>query len=100
MSEGPPADIIVGVDTHKHTHAAVAITGLGARVAEPAIKVGWQGYRQLETWAASLETAFGIEGAGSYGTDLARAPRWRPHCPRGQPSQPPAATPARQDRSP
>jgi hypothetical protein len=30
MSEGLPADIIVGVDTHKHTHAAVAITRLGA----------------------------------------------------------------------
>ncbi len=26
MSEAMPADIIVGVDTHKHTHAAVALT--------------------------------------------------------------------------
>ena len=35
MSETPPStDIIIGVDTHKHTHAAVAITGLGARLAE------------------------------------------------------------------
>jgi hypothetical protein len=25
-------DIIVGVDTHKHIHAAVAITALGARL--------------------------------------------------------------------
>ena len=40
MSEAMPADIIVGVDTHKHTHAAVAITGLGARVAELTIQVG------------------------------------------------------------
>src|SRR4051795_13174481 len=36
-------------DSHKHTHAAVAITGLGARVAELTINVGRHGYRQLET---------------------------------------------------
>jgi transposase len=55
----------------------VAITGLGARVAELTIKVGRQGYRQIETWAASLGTvrAFGIEGTGSYGAGLARALR-------------------------
>ena len=29
MSETLPDDIIVGVDTHKHIHAAVAITALG-----------------------------------------------------------------------
>jgi len=34
MSEGLPTDIIIGVDTHKHTHAAVAITRLGARHAD------------------------------------------------------------------
>ena len=77
MTQVSPTDIIIGVDTHKHTHAAVAITGLGARVAELTIKVGRQGYRQLETWAASLGTihAFGIEGTGSYGAGLARALR-------------------------
>ena len=51
MSEGPPADIIVGVDTHKHTHAAVAITRLGARAGELTIQVSLGGYRELETWA-------------------------------------------------
>jgi transposase len=48
MTQTSPTDIIIGVDTHKHTHAAVAITGLGARVAELTITVGRQGYRQLE----------------------------------------------------
>jgi transposase len=74
MSEGPPAEIIVGIDTHKHTHAAVAITALGARIAELTIKVGLKGYRELEAWARSLGTirAFGIEGTGSYGAGLAR----------------------------
>src|SRR4051794_12974736 len=77
MTQASATDIIIGVDTHKHTHAAVAITGLGARVAELTIKVGRHGYRQLETWAASLGTihAFGIEGTGSYGAGLARALR-------------------------
>lgn len=74
MSEAMPADIIVGVDTHKHTHAAVALTGLGARVAELTIQVGPAGYRELEAWARSLGVvrAFGVEGTGSYGAGLAR----------------------------
>jgi transposase len=74
MRRAIPTDVIVGVDTHKHTHAAVAVTGLGARVAELTIAVGLAGYRELETWARSLGTvrAFGIEGTGSYGAGLAR----------------------------
>jgi transposase len=74
MSEGLPTDIIIGVDTHKHTHAAVALTGLGARVGELTIKVSLGGYRELETWARSMGAvrAFGIEGTGSYGAGLAR----------------------------
>ncbi len=74
MSEAMPADIIVGVDTHKHTHAAVAITRLGARLGELTIRVGLAGYRELEAWARSLGSvrAFGVEGTGSYGAGLAR----------------------------
>ena len=59
MSEAIPPDIIVGVDTHKHTHAAVAVTGLGARAAELTIRVGLAGYRELEAWARSLGTVPG-----------------------------------------
>ena len=74
MSEAILPDIIVGVDTHKHTHAAVAVTGLGTRVGELTIRVGLGGYRELEAWAPSLGAvrAFGIEGTGSYGAGLAR----------------------------
>src|SRR3712207_5724329 len=74
MSEARPPEIIVGVETHKHTHAAVALTGLGARVAELTIRVGLGGYRELGAWARSLGgvRAFGIEGTGSYGAGLAR----------------------------
>ena len=81
MSEAMPADIIVGIDTHKHTHAAVAITRLGARVGELTIQVSLGGYRELESWARSLGVvrAFGIEGTGSYGAGLARFLREQGH---------------------
>src|SRR3954451_13546725 len=74
MSQANPHDIIIGIDTHKHTHAAVAVPGLGARVGELTIRVGLDGYRELEAWAQSLGAvrAFGIEGTGSYGAGLAR----------------------------
>jgi transposase len=81
MSEATPTDIIVGVDTHKHTHVAVAVTGFGTRVAELTIQVGLAGYRELEVWARSLGTvrAFGVEGTGSYGAGLARFLRGEGH---------------------
>ncbi|HYG90954.1 MAG TPA: IS110 family transposase [Azospirillum sp.] len=81
MGQILPTDIIIGVDTHKHTHAAVAITGLGSRVAELTIRVSREGYRDLETWALSLGTvrAFGVEGTGSYGAGLVRALREKGH---------------------
>jgi transposase len=74
MSEAAPPDIIVGVDTHKQTHAAVAITELGARLAALTIPVDTAGYRVLEAWACSpgKVRAFGVEGTGSYGAGLSR----------------------------
>ena len=72
MSETVPAEVIVGVDTHKHIHAAVAITVLGARLGTMAIPVSTKGYRDLEIWARSFGAirAFGVEGTGSYGAGL------------------------------
>lgn len=67
-------DIIIGVDTHKHNHIAVAIDGQGARLASKTIPTTRKGYCDLEAWAADLGhiTAFGIEGAGSHGAGLSR----------------------------
>src|SRR3712207_7357096 len=81
MSEANPPDIIVGVDTHKQTHAAVAIAGLGARVAELTVPACTRGYRALEAWASSLGAvrAFAVEGTGSYGAGLSRFLRGRGH---------------------
>src|SRR5687768_3806851 len=74
MSETTHADVIVGVDTHKHVHAAVAIDMLGARLSAMTIPVSERGYRTLEAWARSLGPfrAFGVEGTGSYGAGLSR----------------------------
>ena len=75
MTETSPCEIIVGVDTHKHTHAAVAINTLGARLGAMTIPVSTTGYRDLEAWARSFGPirAFGIEGTGSYGAGLLRS---------------------------
>lgn len=68
--------LIIGVDTHKYVHVAVAIDHLGARIAAQHVGANRQGYAQLEAWAASLAgngrvLAYGVEGTGSYGVGLA-----------------------------
>ena len=77
----PPPEVIVGVDTHKHAHAAVAIDAHGARLGATTVPVGLEGYRELEAWARSLGAvrAFGVEGTGSYGAGLSRYLRERAH---------------------
>ena len=69
----PSAIVIVGVDTHKHIHVAVAIDALGVRLAALSASADRTGYTALVAWARSLGTvhAFGIEGTGSYGVGLA-----------------------------
>jgi len=69
----PPAIVIIGVDTHKHIHVAVAIDALGVRLAALSVSADRAGYAELVAWARSLGTveAFGIEGTGSYGVGLA-----------------------------
>ncbi|WP_376092713.1 transposase [Roseomonas sp. CCTCC AB2023176] len=67
--------IVVGVDTHKHTHAVVALSALGVRLGATTVPASSAGYRRLASWALALGrvTAFGVEGTGSYGAGLARA---------------------------
>ncbi len=69
----PDAKVIVGVDTHKLVHVAVAINMLGARLATISVSADRAGYAELIDWARSLGVveAFGIEGTGSYGVGLA-----------------------------
>lgn len=74
MTETARPTIIIGVDTHKSTHAAVAISELGVRLGETTISVNLKGYRVFVAWARALGTvrAIGMEGTGSYGAGLSR----------------------------
>lgn len=74
MTEILHADIVIGVDTHKHIHAAVAVSALGAHLGAMTVAVSEKGYRELEAWARSLGPvrAFGVEGTGSFGAGLSR----------------------------
>jgi len=64
MSKTNPVKIIIGVDTHKDIHVAVAINGIGAHLGTLTIPVSPKGYQNLETWARAFGSihAFGIEG--------------------------------------
>ncbi len=66
--------IVVGIDTHKDEHVAVAINPLGARLGDYRLATTAKGYAGLEGWACilCLIRSFGIEGTGSYGAGLAR----------------------------
>ena len=74
MNQPLPVAVIVGVDTHKVMHAAVAISNVGARLGEITVPASANGYRDLAAWARSLGAmpTFGIEGTGSYGAGLSR----------------------------
>ena len=71
--------VVVGVDTHKHIHVAVALDELGGRIEARSFAADRSGYEQLIDWASSLgrEVMFGVEGTGSYGAGLASAIRRR-----------------------
>ena len=54
--------VIVGVDTHKDQHVAVAIDGRGVRLGEKHVPVATFGYGELERWSCDLGQihAFGL----------------------------------------
>jgi transposase len=81
MSTTLSTDVIIGVDTHKDVHAAVAISALGVQLSATTIPASSKGYQVLETWATSLGNirAIGIEGTGSYGAGLTRFLREKGH---------------------
>ena len=67
-------EVIVGVDTHTDTHAAVAIDQHGRRLDSIELEANRAGYRQLLVWSQRLGelSAVGVEGTGSYGVGLSR----------------------------
>ena len=66
--------IVVGVDTHKHLHVAIAIDELGRCLGQLILPAATDGYVQLMQWSRTLgkSLVFGIEGTGSYGAGLTR----------------------------
>jgi transposase len=75
MSQHPGREaIVIGVDTHKHFHVAVALSRHGERLADITVAADPGGYEQLLAWARSLgePSCFGVEGCGSYGQGLVR----------------------------
>jgi transposase len=85
--------LIVGIDVHKHTHAAALIDERGGIVDALSIANSPKGYRQLIGWLVDRQAAaavIGVESPGSYGRCLVTAlvgagfevlqvPAWRTH---------------------
>jgi transposase len=73
-SVAPAAEIVIGVDTHKHTHVAVALSSLGARLGELEFPATAVGVASVQAWARSQGKVlnWGVEGTGSWGAGLAR----------------------------
>ena len=67
--------IVVGVDTHKHVHVAVALSAQSVRLGAVTVVADPGGYAQLLDWLRALgePERFGIEGCGSYGQGLVRS---------------------------
>ena len=71
-------DVIVGVDTHKDNHVAVAIDGFGGRLGDIVVPTTIAGFEELLAFclafvgSAGRLIGFGVEGTGSYGVGLAR----------------------------
>ncbi len=68
------SQVVIGVDTHRDQHVAVAIDRQRVRLGERHAPATISGYGELERWSRGLGDihAFGIEGTGSYGAGIAR----------------------------
>jgi transposase len=72
--------VVIGVDTHKHVHVAVALDAIGGRLDARSFAADRSGYEQLIEWALAFgakQLTFAIEGTGSYGAGLTAAVRRR-----------------------
>ena len=68
-------EVILGVDTHRDTHAAALVDLVGQFVAAETFPATRRGIRALIKWAQQRGTVrrAGVEGTGSYGAGVARA---------------------------
>lgn len=66
---------VLGIDTHKHTHVAVVLDGLGRHQGMLTFAATDEGAAHLLAWSAEHGTPMtaGVEGTGSYGYQLTRS---------------------------
>jgi transposase len=72
---GEVVDVVIGVDTHVHTHSAAAVHATtGGVLAEITVDATAEGYAQLVEFADEHATlrAWAIEGTGGHGAGLSR----------------------------
>src|SRR5918993_4989631 len=68
-------DVVIGVDTHVHTHSAAAVdAATGGVLDEITVEATADGYEQLGEFAGEHATlrAWAIEGTGGHGAGLSR----------------------------
>lgn len=69
-----PLDVVIGVDTHKHTHTAAAVSPTGAVLERLTVNAGPKGYRQLIAFGARHQgRLWAVEGTGCFGAGLTTA---------------------------
>lgn len=69
-----PADFVIGVDTHKHTHTASVVDACGMKLDAFELPADATGYLRMHTLAqrrAPGTRIWAIEGAGGHGRGLA-----------------------------
>ena len=66
---------VLGIDTHKHTHVAVVLDGLGRHQGMLTFAASDEGADHLLDWANAHGAPMiaGVEGTGSYGYQLTRS---------------------------
>ena len=70
-----PVEVILGVDTHRDTHAVVLVDLVGRLIATATFPTTRPGLRALIKWAQQRGNVrrAGVEGTGSFGAGLTRA---------------------------
>jgi transposase len=65
-------DVVIGVDTHKHTHTAAALNAAGAVLEQMTVPADPKGYRRLVAFGEThgQTRLWAIEGTGSFGAGL------------------------------
>ncbi len=87
--------MIVGIDVHKHSHAAALLDERGGEVGTLTFTNTPKGYQRLIAWLADHDAAdavIGVESPGAYGPRSSRPDTTRKRVPTS-PARPPKARP-------